>query len=291
MLVAGGMHMLTKEWLAKLPLAGITLAAPVGGGDVNAAYHLQADSQDYFLLVQAQQPASFYAGEIAGLRAFADAQVLAPRVIDSGQIQGDAYLLLSYLTNGSGNQADLGRLVAKLHSHRGQRFGFTQPYAGTSVSFANDWTDSWAQLFIEQRLDKLAKHIVAKNLWQATDMAAYQAVRSIISRELSEHRSIPVLLHGDLWSGNYLFTADGAPALIDPAALYGDREFDIGITTVFGGFGADFYSAYQEALPLDSGWQRRLHFYRLYYLMVHLDKFGATYYAAVSAEMQTIRNG
>jgi fructosamine-3-kinase len=281
--------MLTKEWLAALPLSGITLAEPVGGGDVNAAYHLQAANQDYFLLVQAQQPASFYAGEIAGMRAFADADILAPRVIASGAIRGDAYLILSYLTTGSGNQADLGRLVAKLHSHRGKRFGFTQPYAGTSVSFANDWTDSWPQLFIDQRLDKLAKHIVAKRLWQASDMADYQVVRGIISRELSAHRSIPVLLHGDLWSGNYLFTADGAPALIDPAVLYGDREFDLGITTVFGGFGTDFYSAYQNALPLDAGWQRRLHFYRLYYLMVHLDKFGAAYYQAVNTEMQTIR--
>lgn len=282
--------MLTKEWLNELPLRNITAATPVGGGDVNAAYHLRTANQDYFLLVQERQPASFYAGEIAGLKAFAEADVLAPRVIANGQIAGNAYLILSYLATGTGSQADLGRLVAKLHTHRGQNFGFAEPYAGTSVSFANDWTDSWSTLFIEQRLDKLAQHIAAKQLWQKGDVATYQQIRSIISNELSQHHSVPVLLHGDLWSGNYKFTADGAPALIDPAALYGDREFDIGITTVFGGFGDAFYTAYQKALPLDAGWERRLHFYRLYYLMVHLDKFGAGYYRAVAAEIATILN-
>jgi len=70
--------------------------------------------------------------------------------------------------------------------------------------------------------------------------------------------------------------------------LYGDREFDIGVTTVFGGFDAEFYEAYQDALPFDQGWQKRLNFYRLYYLMVHLDKFGESYYDAVSSLLQRV---
>jgi fructosamine-3-kinase len=280
--------MLTKEWLKQLPLSDIKAAVPMGGGDVNAAYHLQSGAGDYFLLVQTKQSADFYAGEIAGLHAFAAANILAPRVIASGQIGQDAYLILTYLPAGSGSQAALGRLVAQLHTQRGPRFGFSEPYAGTSVSFPNTWTDSWAELFVQQRLDKLAQHIRDKQLWQAADLIAYQHVRDIITTELSQHHSTPVLLHGDLWSGNYLFTTNGAPALIDPAALYGDREFDLGITTVFGGFGDEFYTAYREALPLDVGWQKRLHFYRLYYLLVHLDKFGTSYASAVAAEMQTI---
>lgn len=285
--------MLSKEWLTQLPLESVQAATPVGGGDVNDAYRLQADGQTYFLLVQPHMTADFYAGEIAGLTAFAQADVLAPRVLGNGQINGDAYLLLSYLSSGRGKQADLGRLVAHLHTFASPtgRFGFDQPYAGTSVSFSNDWVDTWTELFVDQRLDKLAKHIVHKGLWTQQDYATYQQARTVIVEALAKHTSKPVLLHGDLWSGNYMFTADGAPALIDPAAVYGDRELDLGVTTVFGGFSPDFYAAYQAALPLADGWQRRLNFYRLYYLMVHLDKFGMTYAGNVANLLQQVIAG
>lgn len=281
------------HWLAKLPLPSVTTVEPVGGGDVNAAYHLIAGERDYFLLVQAQQPASFYAGEVAGLEAFAAAEVTAPRVIAHGQIDGDAYLLLSYLRAGHGAQLELGHLVAKLHRYQSPtgRFGFSQPYAGTSVSFANPWSDSWAELFIHQRLDVLAAALTAKHLWRPRQRAAFLEARERIAEALAAHVSQPVLLHGDLWAGNYLFLENGQPALIDPAAWYGDREFDIGITTVFGGFDADFYRGYQSQLPLADGYAYRLHFYRLYYLMVHLDKFGPTYAAGVQAELSAINSG
>ncbi|WP_127850123.1 fructosamine kinase family protein [Lacticaseibacillus hulanensis] len=282
--------MLDKMWLQQLPVQPVQQVVPVGGGDVNAAYRLQAAGQTYFLLVQPHMAADFYAGEIAGLAAFAQADVLAPRVLGHGQINGDAYLLLSYLTSGHGSQADLGRLLAHLHSFTSPdgRFGFDQPYAGTSVSFSNDWVDTWQELFVHQRLDKLADHIVQKGLWSQQEYALYSQARQVITAALAQHKSTPVLLHGDLWSGNYMFTADGRPALIDPAAVYGDREFDIGVTTVFGGFGPDFYAAYQDALPMDDGWQQRLNFYRLYYLMVHLDKFGSGYADAVMGTLQQV---
>ena len=211
-------------------------------------------------------------------------------MIANGTIEGDGYLLLSFLTSGSGSQRDLGHLVAHLHQHHepSGRFGFDYPYAGTSVSFANDWTDSWADLFIHQRLDKLAAHLHQKGLWQAADQTTFQQVRTIIQKTLNQHPSEASLLHGDLWGGNYMFTADGQPALIDPAALYGDRELDIGVTTVFGGFTQDFYMGYQEVYPLDPGYQFRLEFYRLYYLMVHLDKFGMSYAGSVAAVMDRI---
>ncbi|MDZ5418221.1 fructosamine kinase family protein [Lacticaseibacillus rhamnosus] len=156
--------MLTAAWTKQLPLQHITAITPVGGGDVNQAYRVDTAEKPYFLLVQPGYPASFYAGEIAGLEAFEQADILAPRVIANDTIEGDGYLLLSFLTSGSGSQRDLGHLVAHLHQHHepSGRFGFDYPYAGTSVSFANDWTDSWADLFIHQRLDKLSAHLRQK---------------------------------------------------------------------------------------------------------------------------------
>ena len=168
------------------------------------------------------------------------------------------------------------------------RFGFSQPYAGTSVSFANAWSDSWTQSFVNQRLDVLDASLLTKQLWADGQRAQFLTARAHIIESLAQHHSHPVLLHGDLWSGNVMFLSDGRPALIDPAAWYGDREFDLGITTVFGGFTSDFYRGYVSQLPLDDEFDVRQHFYRLYYLMVHLDKFGATYQRAVQVELNVI---
>lgn len=279
-----------KKWLAKLPLPPILSITSISGGDVNAAYRIHTAKKDYFLLVQAHQPANFYAGEIAGLQAFQAANITAPTVQAHGQIYGDAYLVLDYLPTGNGSQVDLGQLVAKLHQVQSPtgRFGFSQPYAGTSVSFANAWSDSWAHSFINQRLDVLDASLLTKHLWATDQRAQFLTARAHIAKSLSQHHSQPVLLHGDLWSGNFMFLADGRPALIDPAAWFGDREFDLAITTVFGGFTSDFYRGYVSQLPLDDGFDYRQHFYRLYYLMVHLDKFGATYQRAVSVELNAI---
>lgn len=279
-----------KKWLSKLPLPEITTVTSISGGDVNQAYHLTSAKQDYFLLVQVGQPASFYAGEVAGLQAFQQADITAPHVIAHGQIYGDAYLVLDYLPQGAGSQADLEHLVAQLHQFKSPtgRFGFSQPYAGTSVSFANAWSDSWTQSFVNQRLDVLDASLLNKQLWADDQRAQFLTAREQIIESLSQHHSQPVLLHGDLWSDNYMFLQDGRPALIDPAAWYGNREFDLGITTVFGGFTSDFYRGYASQYPLDAGFEQRQHFYRLYYLMVHLDKFGVTYQRAVQVELNMI---
>jgi len=281
-----------EQWLQQLPIAEINSVTPVGGGDVNQAFKLSTPDDTYFLLVQPHHDADFYDGEIAGLQEFETANILAPRVIANGEIQGDAYLLITYLSSGTGSQADLGRLVAKLHHHHNPNgsFGFDTDYKGTAIEFDNSWTTSWSELFVDRRLDKLRDEIVRQHLWSSTELAEFNHVRQIIINQLANHQSEPSLLHGDLWGGNYLFTDIGQPALIDPAAMYGDREFDLGVTTVFGGFDSEFYQAYGEAYPLSEGANQRMKFYRLYYLMVHLVKFGEMYASSVQSEMTQIVN-
>lgn len=282
---------MNEQWLHQLPLTGIKTATPVGGGDVNEAYKLDTDDGTLFLLTQPGRDADFYAGEIAGLKEFANADILAPRVIANGEIQGDAYLLITYFESGMGSQSDLGKLVAKLHHHispNGQ-FGFDTKYQGNELEFDNAWTDSWTEIFVERRLDKLRDAILERNLWSPAELEQYRKVRQIIIDKLAAHHSEPSLLHGDLWGGNYMFTDIGQPALIDPSSFYGDREFDLGVTTVFGGFDANFYQAYSEAYPLDEGSDQRIEFYRMYYLMVHLVKFGSMYASGVQSEMNKIQ--
>ncbi|WP_187329010.1 fructosamine kinase family protein [Liquorilactobacillus oeni] len=283
--------MLKREWLQQLPLKNIVNVQAVGGGDVNQAYRVQTKEKTYFLLVQPQADKSFYEGEIAGLNDFKRAGVLAPEVIANGRINSDAYLLLNYLEQGNGSQADLGRLVAKLHQVKSpnSKFGYSFPYSGSSITLDNTWSTSWIELFVGKRLDVLAAAIERKGLWNEEDKNFYLQIRPKIIHLLEEHHSQPVLLHGDLWGGNYLFLADKRPALIDPAAFFGDREFDIGVTTVFGGFSKQFYQSYMKVLPLTKGYEQRLDLYRLYYLMLHLNKFGSSYAGGVTRLLQEIK--
>ncbi|SFG59798.1 fructosamine kinase family protein [Sporolactobacillus nakayamae] len=283
---------MVNDWINQLPLEDVIQVTRVGGGDVNQAYRIDTGKESYFLLAQPNQPQSFYAGEVAGLSAFKEAGIQAPRVIASGQINGDAYLLLNCLEHGTGKQSDLGKLVAHLHRHQSPngKFGFDYPYSGSSISFNNDWTDSWTELFVNRRLDVLGSLLQKKQLWMNHEVTLYEKVRDRIVSELARHSSKPVLLHGDLWGGNYMFLADGSPALIDPAAVYGDRELDLGVTTVFGGFTSEFYRAYVSSYPFDEGYEKRLAYYQLYYLMVHLNKFGSSYAGSVSATMSKIAN-
>lgn len=279
------------EWKNQLPLEGIQDISPVSGGDVNEAFKVTTNNDIYFLLVQRNRKSSFYAAEIAGLEAFEKADITAPRVIENGEINGDAYLLLSYLDEGGqGSQKELGQLVAKMHSQQQPEghFGFDVSYEGADVSFDNTWSESWSEIFVERRMDHLRDELMHKGLWNEEDNKVYEQVRSVMIRELENHNSKPSLLHGDLWGGNYMFLKDGRPALFDPAPLYGDREFDLGITTVFGGFTQEFYNEYEKHYPLGKGAEKRLEFYRLYLFMVHLVKFGGMYASSVNRSMDQI---
>ena len=139
-------------------------------------------------------------------------------------------------------------------------------------------------------LDKLASMLKEFELWDEKDLARYEEVRFIIEKELDKHKSEPVLLHGDLWAGNFMFDEDERPLVFDPAPLYGDREFDIGVSTVFGGFGNAFYNEYKDLLPMEEGYQERLNFYRLFLLMKYLLRFGPVYDSSVNDMMKIITN-
>lgn len=275
----------------KLPIENITNIKNTRGGDVNDAYIIETADDKYFMLVQKNRDQSFYNGEVEGLKLFEQIGVTGPRVIVSGQIEKDAYLIISFLEEGvSGSQAQLAEQVARLHKYHNpdEKFGFDYPHGGSDTFFTNDWTDSWLDIIVNQRLDVLSEMITDMGLWNQSDIQKYNKVRQIIIDELNNHDSKPSLLHGDLWGGNYMFLKDGRPALFDPSPLYGDREFDIGITTVFGGFDREFYEKYNELYPLEDGWQFRIEFYRLYLYMVHMVKFGNPYRSSTDRTLDRI---
>lgn len=280
-----------KTWLDQLPVSNILSIQEVGGGDVNQAYRLETDQGDIFLLRQENMPETFYDNEIMGLKEFEKHGITAPRVYASGQIAGDAFLLMEYIEEGRGRQEDLGRLVANMHQVKSENnlYGFDSPYIGSHLTISNEWTDSWIELFVERRLDAYVEEVRKKGLFSNKDFDAYLAAREIMVSMLEDYQASPSLLHGDLWPGNVMFNQESKPYLFDPHVFYGDREFDLGVSTVFSGFSPDFYQGYQETYPLEKGYQERLSFYRLYLLLVHLNKFGHSYYSSVMAEIRQIQ--
>lgn len=275
---------LSPTWLDQLPLPAVTAATPVAGGDINQAFRLTTAEGPAFLLIQPHTPASFYTHEVAGLQALSQA-VNTPTVLGTGEIAGTAYLLLEFLETGTGSQYELGQAVARVHQLTASQFGFAGDNLVGKLPKNNHWQADWTTFYLTQRLDPLVKRAQAHHLWNAHRESDYQRVRAAIVTENQERSIVPALLHGDLWSGNYLFTAEGTPTLIDPDVLYGDREFDLAMTTIFGGFEPAFYQGYQATYPLDPGYAARLPHYQLYYLLAHLNLFGETYGEAVDVTL------
>ncbi|MDF7626921.1 fructosamine kinase family protein [Lactobacillaceae bacterium L1_55_11] len=269
-------EIITTSFLNQLDLPDIEKVQAVSGGDINLAFSLYSEGQRYFLKVQPNQPASFFDSEIAGLEALG-AVVRVPEVVGHGEADGHAFLILKWIDTGTGDQADLGAMVAKLHHHHGQEFGFSVSNMHDKVPKDNTFQDSWPRFFIEQRLKPLLKLGLERSPWLKQYQDRFEALFETIENDQHSQNVTPSLLHGDLWAGNFMFNSNHQPVLIDPNAFYGDREYDLAITAVFGGFDDTFYEAYAKNYPLDAGWLERMGWYQLYYILMHYVRFGGPY--------------
>jgi len=227
-----------------------------------------------FLKEGAPARADAFAAEADGLEALRP-HIRVPRVLERGWKDGRAYIRLEFLQLGkSGNWSDLGRMLANLHRQAGPRFGWARDnYIGLSPQ-QNGWCDGWIEFWVTRRMDPQISWAREKGF----------DVSMPSMRLLENHKPRPSLLHGDLWSGNAGFTAEG-PVIFDPAVYYGDRETDLAMSELFGGFPREFYRAYDEAFPLEPGYEKRKHLYNLYHLLNHLNMFGGGYLAQVKAAL------
>jgi fructosamine-3-kinase len=223
--------------------------------------------------------ADAFAAEADGLEALRP-HVRVPRVLDHGVKNGKAFILLEQLElRRSGDWAAMGRMLANLHRQHGERFGWHRDnHIGLSPQF-NAWTVGWREFFAEQRLKPQAE--MARKNGFAVDIRG-------VTKILENHEPKPSLLHGDLWAGNAGFIEEG-PVLFDPAVYYGDREADLAMTELFGGFPAEFYASYDKEYPLDAGYEKRKHLYNLYHLLNHLNIFGRGYLSQVAETIELLR--
>lgn len=269
-----------REWFDSLPIAPVDSFQPVSGGDINDAYRVMADGVPYFIKVQPGHPQKYFDHEKRGLEELSQV-INTPHPVNSGEIDGDAYLILNWIDEGPEDQAALGKAVAKMHQHHDDQFGFYTNHRTKVLLKDNSWNNNWCDFYVNQRLRPEIAAAKEEGRWNDWRNAHFEQMVSQFTDYYRNHKVSPSLLHGDLWAGNYMFNQDGTPTLIDPDALYGDREYDLAMTTIFGGFSDAFYQAYNDIYPLKPGFQERLPWYQFYYLCMHLILFGETYGTAV----------
>lgn len=276
----------------------IVAAETVGGGCINQGYRLRcvlgeaalgvgraddpnpSDSTYYFVKLNQASRVAMFEAEALGLRQMAAAQAIrVPRPVCWGTVEGSCYLVLEWLDLSGSSRAtawaEMGRQLARLHrlALSPQGFGWEMTNTIGSTPQPNPWHGDWVSFWQTQRIGfqlQLARR-------RGGDFPQGDRLLAAIPTLLSGHEPEPSLVHGDLWSGNAAIAASGIPVIFDPAAYYGDREVDLAMTELFGGFPAAFYQAYEATWPLEPGYRDRKVLYNLYHILNHFNLFGGGY--------------
>lgn len=253
----------------------------IAGGSINRTATIGAGEVRYFVKLN-DAPASLemFEAEAAGLRLLAQPGALrVPQPICSGTSGAIAYLVLEYIEFGHGGArggAALGAGLASIHRMTRARFGWNRDNTIGSTPQVNRPTDEWVTFYRDHRLG-FQLELAERNGYRGPLTKAGFRLLEKLPLVCADHHPVASLLHGDLWSGNAAFDRDGAPVIYDPAVYFGDRETDLAMTELFGGFDTSFYRAYQAAWPLAAGYELRRDLYQLYHVLNHLNLFGAGY--------------
>ncbi|MDC7127397.1 MAG: fructosamine kinase family protein [Spirochaetales bacterium] len=245
--------------------------SPLYGGSIGKSFRVETEKSDYFIKYYSKVGLS--SKEANGLNEIAKTDsIKVPNVIN----YNDNFLVLEFIHSKSALpdfQKILGRQLACMHKiSKADAFGFFEDnYIGLSPQ-KNSFKDNWSDFFIQNRLGyqiEISKDRELSLLWKS--------LKIVIPEIIKEAEEPPSLIHGDLWGGNVMKDSEGAPVIVDPAAYYGHREMELGMTVLFGGFTSDFYNAYDSVYPLKVGWKKRLDLYTLYHVLNHFNMFGGSY--------------
>lgn len=253
---------------------------PVGGGSINNAYRLSFGYETVFCKVNsATKFPHLFAKEKRGLQSLAEAaQIKTPLVVDCFEEEGHQVLLLEWFDDGSrteGFWSLFGEQLAALHRITNESFGWTEDNYMGSVPQLNSFHQTWVSFFSTERLLPMVKRCAEKRLLNKNHLSQFESLIKKLPAVFNEEK--PSLLHGDLWSGNFLCNRASEPVLIDPAVYFGHRSVDLAMTTLFGGFRQPFYEAYHYHFPLPSNYEEQWAVCNLYPLLIHLYLFGSSY--------------
>ncbi len=262
----------------------IKSVAPLSGGCISDARRVEVSSGDYyFLKINDSVDTDMFLKEAHGLQELGKASAIrVPEVVAFDK----SFILLEFIQENRRSSsffADFGRRFAELHKLRNKSFGFYEDnYIGSNVQknlIENQSENNWISFYFNKRI--LFQYRLAEKNGFATEelSGAISKLEEKIEDILSSSAEQPSLLHGDLWSGNFIVDENGDACLIDPAVYYGHREADLAMTKLFGGFSDEFYRAYNETFPLEDGYSYRENIYKLYHVLNHLNLFGMGYYS------------
>ncbi|BAY19233.1 aminoglycoside phosphotransferase [Anabaenopsis circularis NIES-21] len=250
----------------------------VSGGCINQGYAVTNGEITYFVKLNQASQVTMFEAEMLGLKQMlASNSIRVPKPICWGISGNSGYIVLEWLEMGDGNTqswAEMGLKLAEMHKTTSQQgFGWDTNNTIGSTPQINTWTADWGEFYCKHRLGyqfQLARR-------RGGNFPKQDELLVAIPELLANHEVQPSLVHGDLWGGNAGCTVLGEPVIFDPATYYGDREVDIAMTELFGGFPSAFYQGYHTAFPLDTGYERRKTLYNLYHILNHFNLFGGGY--------------
>lgn len=254
---------------------------PLFGGDINKVFKLNCEENILVVkLNSGQKFPNMFPVEAKGLELLRKSNSFQiPIVFATGQIADNAYLLMEFLSeeNPTKNSTKLfAQNLTKLHRQTQEYFGLNHDNYIGSLPQYNSSKNSISEFYISNRLEPQFQMAYDSGFQFKNLDDFYKNIKNEIPQEKS------ALIHGDLWSGNYMIGKNGLPVLIDPAVSFCSREMDLAMMKLFGGFPDEIFNTYNAIFPLVENWKSRIKIWQLYYLLVHLNIFGAGYYGQVN---------
>ncbi|MBD0295892.1 MAG: fructosamine kinase family protein [Bacteroidota bacterium] len=278
-----------KESLQKELGIQIRNVQTIGGGCINETYKIIAEQSFFFCKINsATKFPQLFQKEASGLSYLKKQNVIKlPDVLAQFEEAGKQVLVLEWITTGTRTESfwkNFGTAVAALHHVSHTYFGFEEDNYMGSIPQPNNPANDWVTFFKTQRLEPLVLQCVRKELLTERQVALFEKIYQQLPGFFEVEN--PALLHGDLWSGNFMCNSQSEPVLIDPAVYYGHRSIDLGMSTLFGGFRNNFYEAYHYHYPLPKNYEEQWQLCNLYALLIHLFLFGKSYLPQIENIMQ-----
>jgi len=280
------LNSLRKTLLSKGYSVDDLTASALSGGDINQAYRLTSGTDNFFVKLNNKAfSLDMFQTEALGLELLSQCKgFMIPRVIGTGTLEDSrAFLLLEFIeetAQGESFWQEFGKALASLHSISESYFGLDHDNYIGSLPQSNKKHKSWEDFFAEERIEKQFSLAYNQGYFPREVLKAKDKLINRLTELLPREK--PSLLHGDLWSGNYL-ASQHTPVLIDPAVYFGHREVDIAMMHLFGGFPQQVFESYNSVYPMEKGWKNRLEVHNLYPLLVHTNLFGRAYANQVEA--------